>query len=108
MPLCRLLPAGLLAVLLPASCFPEPVLHLVDCKAVWSCGDQESAEDDDGDEDLCLDENDTDRQATIDSQVAELQTDCNAIPVNCVGGEAAVCVASCTPTTAACAPDAGS
>lgn len=96
-----------IAALTLAACFTPPVHNLVDCKAIWSCGDQETAEDDDGDEDLCLDVNDSDRQERIDSHVAEMQTDCNAIPVSCIGGEAAVCVATCTPTTTQCGSDAG-
>lgn len=103
----RLLPAALLMLPFSAGCPLEIVRHAVDCKAVWSCGDQETAEDDDGDEDLCLDVNDEDRQADIDAHTAELQSDCNAIPVNCIGGEAAVCTASCTATSTECGLDAG-
>lgn len=91
-----------------AACLPEPVFHLVDCRAAWVCGDQETAEDNSGDEDLCLDVEDAERQSKIDEATAELQTDCNAIAVNCIGGEAAVCTATCTPTTIVCGQDAGS
>lgn len=106
-------PALALAFVLPpalwiAACPIETVHTLVDCRAAWVCGDQETAEDDNGDEDLCLDVNDNDRQTRIDEHVAELQADCNAIPVNCIGGEAAVCTATCTPTTTECGADAGS
>lgn len=91
-----------------AACLPEPVFHLVDCRAAWVCGDQETAEDDSGDEDLCLDVADTEREAKIDEATTALQTDCNAIAVNCIGGQAAVCTATCTPTTITCGTDAGS
>lgn len=90
-----------------AACVPEPVSHLVDCRAAWMCGDQENASDDNGDEDLCLPVDDAERQATIDEHQAELQNDCNAIAVTCIGGERAVCTATCTPTTLECAADAG-
>lgn len=98
-----LLPAALIA-----GCPLEIVHTLVDCRSAWVCGDQETAEDDNGDEDLCLDVNDNDRPTTIEEHTAELQADCNAIPVNCIGGEAAVCTATCTPTTTECGTDAGS
>jgi len=90
------------------ACLPPPVKNLVDCQQVWRCGDQEIASENDGEEDLCLDVADPDRQETIDEHTAELQSDCNALEVNCIGGVGAVCTATCTPTTIECGADAGS
>lgn len=97
-----------IAALGAASCLQPPVYNLVDCRAAWVCGDQEVSADNTGDEDLCLDVQDTERPAKIEEATAELQADCNAIAVNCIGGEAAVCTATCTPTTIVCGTDAGS
>ena len=108
MSLRRSLSAALPFVSLLAGCPAEPVLRLVDCKAVWTCDEQETAQDDNGDEDLCLDVNDAERQAAIDAHVEELQADCNAIAVDCIGGTPAVCTATCAATSTECAADAGS
>lgn len=97
-----------LVVLGLVACLPPPVKNVVDCQQVWRCGDQEIASENDGEEDLCLDVADPDRQTTIDEHTAELQNDCNALEVNCIGGEHAVCTATCTPTTNECGVDAGS
>ncbi len=97
-----------LAVLCLGACLPEPVFQVVDCQKVWRCDDQETASENDGGEDLCLDVADADRQQTIDEHTAELQTECGAFEVNCVGGVAAECTATCTATTIACGTDAGS
>ncbi|MBI1944734.1 MAG: hypothetical protein HYS27_03505 [Deltaproteobacteria bacterium] len=96
-----------MAVLGAAACPDPPVFQVVDCRMAWHCGDDEVASEDDGEEDLCLDVADADRQATIDEHQVELQSDCNAVAVNCIGGERAVCTATCTSTSVVCGTDAG-
>lgn len=99
----------LLALAFPfalAAC-PPPVENLIDCRAAWVCGDQETAEQDDGGEDICLDPNDLGHDDKVAAQQARVQNDCEEVPVGCVGGAAAVCTATCTVTTTPCGPDAG-
>lgn len=106
MTLARLL---VVIMVLGAAACPDPrVFNLVDCQQAWSCGDQEVSDDDGAAEDLCLDVADTERQTTIDEHQADLQNDCNAVAVECIGGERAVCTAACAATTIGCGTDAGS